>query len=139
MNKTFAISTALNTGIYIFLYNLRLRNRLAHLVGIMIFGSAWHCQQSYCRRAGVRRLFVISGFSEIAAWIQAKFCAQLPIHHIPRPFFLFFQNFQFLNVTFSLTWDPMGEKISKRYSSYNFHLIWAKFMINKVVMGNNKL
>ena len=28
-------------------------------------------------------------------------------------------------VSFSLTWDPMGAKVSRRYS-YSFHLIWDK-------------
>ncbi len=41
-------------------------------------------------------------------------------------FFVFFLNFQFSNFydffSFSLTWDPMGAKISKRYSS-SFHPI----------------
>ncbi len=61
------------------------------------------------------------------AWTQAKFCGQLPVHHISRPFLSFFQNFQFsifLNIfSFLLTWDPTAAKLSKRYSSYNFHLI----------------
>ncbi len=29
---------------------------------------------------------IYSGFSETAAGIQVKFCGQLPIHHISRPF-----------------------------------------------------
>ena len=75
---------------------------------------------------------VNSGFREPAAQIQAKFCGQLPIHHISRHFF--FQNLQFSNFydfffSFPLTWDPMRAKISKDYSSYIFHLIWANFMI----------
>ncbi len=45
--------------------------------------------------------------------------------------FFFFQNFQFSNFydffSFSLTWDPMRAKISKRYSTSIFHPIWAKF------------
>ena len=77
------------------------------------FSSAWLCQQSYCHGTGVRhpsvRLSVNSSFSETAAWIQAKFYGKLPIHHISRQFFLFFQIF----FSFLLTWDPMGAKISK--------------------------
>ena len=72
------------------------------------------------------------GFSETAAWIQAKFYGKLPMHHISRPFFLlskFSSNFYDF-FSFSLTWDPMGAKISKRYSSSSFHPIWAKLYDN---------
>ena len=34
--------------------------------------------------AQIRRQAVNSGFSETDAWIQAKFCGKLPIHHISR-------------------------------------------------------
>ncbi len=83
----------------------------------------------------IRRPSVKSGFSETAAWIQTTFYGKLPIQHISRHFFLNF-NFQIFTIffPFSLTWDPMRAKISKRYSSSSF--IWSKpnFMINSVVM-----
>ncbi len=91
-------------------------------------------QQSYCRSAGFRRPSVNKGFSETATWIGTKFYGKLPIHNISRPFFIlfFFSNFSIFKFlpfffSFSLTWDPMGAKISKRYSSLSFHSISTKF------------
>ncbi len=59
------------------------------------------------------------GFLETAPWIQAKCYGKLAIRHIYTVFFFFFfQNFAFSNFyiffSFSLTWDPMDAKISKR-------------------------
>ncbi len=101
----------------------------------------------------VRPWSVNSGFSETTAWIQVKFYGQLPVLPISIRFLnVFFSEFQIFNFydffySFSLKWDPMGEKvinvlaiyqkicgtlkflltqnhmgleISKRYSSYNF-------------------
>ncbi len=97
-----------------------------------IFSSGWLCQRSYCHGAGVHRPSVNSGFSETAAWIQAKFCDVC---------FLFptFFNFKFLRIFFVVVnmepyygiWNfcqlnHMGLEISKRYSSHSFHLMPAK-------------
>ncbi len=71
---------------------------------------------------------VNSSFSETAAWIQAKFYGKLPIHHISRPIFVcffkifIFKIFMIFFFIFINIWDPMGAKISKRYSS-SFHPI----------------
>ena len=107
-----------------------------------LFSSAWLCQQSYCRGAGVRRPSVNLGFSENAAWIQAKFGAKLPIRHMPKPFFFFifskFLIFIFLRFffSFSLTADPMGAQISKRCFSHNSDRFHPNFMTNMIVRGN---
>ncbi len=73
-----------------------------------------------------RHLSVHSGFSAIAAQIQAKFCRKLPIRHIPRPFVFLFSKCSLLNFLrlfpFSLTCDPIGAKIAKHHSS-SFDLI----------------
>ncbi len=81
----------------------------------------------------VRPSSINSGFSETAAWIQAKFCGYLPLHHISRPLFSFVcHNFQFSNLydfffLFSLTWGRIGAKMWKCYSSStSFDMIWAK-------------
>ena len=62
---------------------------------------------SYCHGAGVRRPSVRNScFSETAAWIQPKFCGQLPLYHISRSFFFllffFFEifNFQIFTIFF---------------------------------------
>ncbi len=67
---------------------------------LFFFSSAWLCQESYCRGAGVHRPCIIRpsvdwGFSETAEWIQAKFYGKLPIRHIFRLFFFFIQIFHF--------------------------------------------
>ncbi len=72
-----------------------------------------------------------SGFSNIAALIQAKFSEKLPYPpYLQTIFFFFFKIFSFqifmiffLLLLLSLTWDPVGAKISKLYSS-NMK-IWA--------------
>ncbi len=74
-------------------------------------------QQSYCHGAG-NPSSVNSGFSETAAWIQIKFYGKLPIHHISRPLFFFFQNFKFSRIIF--VFGNMGTKIAKRYSSHEW-------------------
>ena len=63
-----------------------------------------------------------------------------------RFFFFFHQSFQFskfyILISLSLTWDPMGAKISKRYFSHImwFHVIimWFQqnFMRNMLAIGN---
>ncbi len=54
----------------------------------------------------------------------------------------FFLNFEKKNVydyfSFSLKWDPMGTKISKRYSSYNLHPKVFQLFLNFLLNGPNK-
>ena len=57
-----------------------------------------------------------SGFSETAAWIQAKFCGKLPLHHNSR-LFLFFSKFS-LFYDFFLFFINMGP-----YGSKNFKML----------------
>ncbi len=45
----------------------------------------------------VRRSSVKCVFSETVKQINAKFCGKVAIHHISRPFFSVFKNFEFLN------------------------------------------
>ncbi len=55
----------------------------------ILISSAWLCQQSYCRGAGVRRPSVRpsgkSVSSETVKHINATFCGKVAIHHISRP------------------------------------------------------
>ncbi len=84
---------------------------------------------SYCRSAGVRPSSVNSGFSEplhgsIPNFVGSSLSTISPDH-------FFFQNFQFPNFDdfvfiFVNPRDPMGAKMSKRYSSHIFHVIWVK-------------
>ncbi len=79
---------------------------------------------SWSRRPSSVRLSVKSGFSETTTRVQAKFYGKLLIRCISRPLFssiFFFKIFTFQMLTifysFSLTWDPMGVKISIPKSS----------------------
>ncbi len=109
------------------------RGRYIHMtwfLALLVF-----TQQSFCHGAGVRPS-VNSGFLETAAWIQTKFYGKLPIHHISRRFFIFFQKFKFSNYhefdSFSLTWDPVGAKITKHYSSHKSLPNFLKLLLNFV-------
>ncbi len=76
-----------------------------------IFSSAWLCQQSYCRGARVRPLTQVSQKASYSPHLQATFFSNFSL-------FTFF--------LFSLTWDPMGTKILKRYFSHSFDPISTK-------------
>ncbi len=55
--------------------------------------------------------------------------SKLPIRHIPMPFFLncfFLKSFTIFFFSLSLTCDPMGAKILKRYFSDSFGPISTK-------------
>ncbi len=111
---------------------LTLTQYLTHVSVLHHFSSAWLCQQSYfvAQASVVRASSVPSvncGFSETAAWIQTKFMESYLSIISSDSFFLYskFSYFTRFLFSFSLTWDPIEAKISKRYS-YNFHLIWAK-------------
>ncbi len=68
-------------------------------VAHFIFSSAWLCQQSYCRGAGVRRPSVRPSvkrvFSETVKQIIAKFCGRVAIFFFF--YFTVFKNFGFFN------------------------------------------
>ncbi len=65
----------------------------------------------------VVRPSMASIISEPIAWIPFKFWLLLPLDHMPDPCLIFFFfDFFLLIFSFSLAWDPMGAKISKRYS-----------------------
>ncbi len=63
------------------------------------------------------------------------FCGKVAIHHISRAFISVFQNLGFLPLmiffSFSLAWDPMGEKISKRYCSHSYDSFSTKLFSKK--------
>ncbi len=72
-------------------YFVRLISPTLGTLALLDFGS---------RATVVAQAFVVlplsnSGFSESPAWIHAKIYRKLPIHHISRHFFFFFQNFHF--------------------------------------------
>ncbi len=130
-----ALSVFLAWFLLSFFYIVRLR------ILECLEGLAWPRRPSFVRpsvRTSVKSS-VNSGFSETAAWIQVKFYGRLPIYHISSLLFSFCKIFSFHILTilfsFSLTWNNIGAKISKRYSSYTF--IWSErnVLINKVVMG----
>ncbi len=74
---------------------------------------------------------------------------KLSIRHISRPFFfLLFSNFLIFKILrffflFSLTWDPMGAKISKRILKQISPTVPIRFqpnfMTNVIVMGEYRL
>ncbi len=108
------------------------------------FSSAWLCQQSCCRGAAVRRPSFNSDFSETAAWIQAKFCGEVPISAIsPDLFFFlfFFQNvwFSFFLTIFFFVFVNMGHSGSPKFQNVTFPTISIRFhrnfMTNMIVMG----
>ena len=113
----------------------------------MHFRSPWLCKQSYCRGAGVHhwssvvrllvRRSINYAFPETTTWIQATFYGKLPVHHISNWWYLFlFSIFLFSKfyefISFYLTWDPVGGKLSKCYSSHGFGSISNK-LYNKYV------
>ncbi len=86
-------------------------------------------QQSYCHGAGVRRPSVVRKvkFFGNRCMDPGQILWVAPSPPYLQPYFFFFSKFsifKFLQFffSFSLTWDPMGAKISKRYSSI-FHPI----------------
>ena len=105
------------------------------------FSSAWLCPQSswnrnlsvVCRPSSVRppvrpssvRVAIIS---EPNARISFKFWLLLPLSHKLGCFFFAFlkKKFFYEYFSFSLTWDPMGAQISKRYSYYKSQPITLK-------------
>ncbi len=70
-----------------------------------------------------------------------KFQLWLPLGHMPRLFFIF-EKKNCLNFyeyfSFSLTWDPMGAKTSKRYSSFKSLLNPFNLFLNFLLSGPDK-
>ena len=64
--------------------------------------------------------------------LNANFCGKVAVHHISRSFFSFFKILDLWILTnffsFSLTWDPMAVKISKRYS-YSYDSFSTKLFL----------
>ena len=96
-----------------------------------------HCIGTLALLDFVSRAIVVAQASSVRSltqvsfsWIQAKIYRKLPIHHVSWHFFFlnihFSHKFSRLFFSFSLTWHPMGAKISKCYSFSSFHPIWAK-------------
>ncbi len=98
------------------------------------------CPSSVVRRpSSVVRVAIIS---EPTARISFKFHLWLLLDHSQDLFFyfkkkilggIFYEYFSFL-----LTWDPMGVKISKRYSSYKSHPKAFKLFLNFLLNGPHK-
>ena len=106
-----------------FLGKLPAHNIPRPLFGFLFFLALLDCVSraiavapSSVRPSSIKRVF-----SETVKGINAKSCGKVAIHHISRPFFPILKILDFLILTifflFSLTWNPMGVKISKRYSS----------------------
>ncbi len=74
-------------------YKIMLEKAASVLLALLDFVS----RATVMAQASGVRPSVNSSFSETAAWIPTKFYGKLPIHHISRPFFCFFQNFTFSN------------------------------------------
>ncbi len=112
-------------------------------VKITLFSSAWLYQQTWRRRPTSLRPSINSGFSETAAWIQAKFYGKLHTRHISRQFFFFWQFFTFEILTiFFFVFVNMGQygsKSFKRYFSHSLTRFQPSFMINMLVMGQYRL
>ncbi len=121
-----------------------------------IFSSAWLCQQSSWNRnlSLIRRLsirpssFRVAIISEPNIRIPFKFSAVAsPVPYAEAVFFFLFFYEYFTNIffylfyeyfSFSLTWDPMGAKISKRYSSYKSQPKVFKRILNFLPNGPHK-
>ncbi len=73
------------------------------------------------------RLSVESIISEVIVWISFKF-----------ELWPYAQDFFYDCFSFSLTWDPMGAKISKRYSSYKSQPKVFKLFLNFPPNGPHK-
>ncbi len=101
------------------------------------FGSAWLCQQSYVSNRNfsvARPSSVCVAFIAVPnTWISFKVWLLHPLVHTLGCFFLIFwknSGFFYEYFSFSLTWVPIGAKISKRYSSYISHPKALKLLLN---------
>ncbi len=135
------------------LTNIPLRAKETVKLTHSIVSSAWLCQQRHCRGAGIRHPSVNSGFSETAAWIQAKFCRKLLIRQISRPFFLFkFYDFIFpfrqhgtqwtqweptFQSAISPSFGPTSTKLHDKYVSH-WRIQSCTFLENKKKYGTLK-
>ncbi len=100
-----------------------------------IISPVWLCQQnSWNRNLSILRVNIIS---EPTERISFKFWLLLPLGQTPRHiFFVFF--FFYEHFSFSLTWDPMGAKISKCYSSYKLQPKVFKLFLTFLPNGSRK-
>ena len=116
---------------------------------LTIFSSAWLCQQSswnhnlsVVRRPSVRRSFVRPCCNYL--WTQCTDFFQILVVSSPglyaRTFFQCLKNFffDFFTNIFSLTWDPMGVEISKRYYPYKSQPKVSKLFLNFLTNGPHK-
>ena len=75
-------------------------------------------------------------FSKNSLWesSQKLLFLKIPCESPHKSYFLAFWNFKFQiffkRLKFLLTWDPMGVKISKRYSSYSYYSFSTKLFQN---------
>ncbi len=95
----------------------------------LIFSSDCLCQQSYCRGANVRRhrSSVKCFFCETVERISVKFEGQVNPLNVPK--ILFFPrilDFLILIIFFSIEWNPVGAKYSKRYFFHSCELFAPK-------------
>ncbi len=102
-----------------------------------IFSSAWLCQQSsWNRNSSVVCRPSSSLLNPSKPFL--KFLLSGP----DKSTVLDFWNFEFLIFqefcSFSLTWDPMGDKTSKRYSSLKSLLTPFKLFLNFLLIGPHK-
>ena len=89
----------------------------------------------------VRRPSVASIISESIAWISFKFSLWPPLGHMPRRFFLIMKKkmiFFYEYFSFSLTYDPMVAKTSKRYPFLKSLLNLFNLFLNFLLSGPHK-
>ena len=75
-------------------------------------------KSKFVRHPSSVRPSVASIISEAIPWMSFKFLVVVSLGHMPRRFLNFWKKKIFYECfSFSLTWDPIGAKTSKRYSS----------------------
>ncbi len=110
---------------------------LVHLV-LALLDYVSRAHEIAIRPSSITRTII----SETNAQIAFKFWLLVPLSHMPGHFFEFLKKKFFLIFyecfSFSLTWDPMGAKISKRYSSYKSQPKVFKLFLNFLPNGGHK-
>ncbi len=118
-----------------------------HLSWETIFLAAWLCQQSsWNRNSSVRPFVVRPSVSQLSLNLMhgflSNFSCGFPWAIRSDVFFNFWKKNVFLifyeYFSFSLTWDHMGAKISKRYSSYKSQPKGFKLFLNFLPNGPHK-
>ncbi len=106
--------------------------------------SAELMKSKFVRCPSVRPSSVcVAVISEPNPRISFKFHLWLLLDYSQNQFFLFLKKTFFFLIfyeyfSFSLTWDPMGAKISKRYSTYKLQLMAFKLFLNFLPNGPHK-